>query len=62
MRTQNVQGDWTEAEITGTGFPKVYYLKYDMYRITWPLLALATYRNLLHQTILKNNDRLTNPV
>ena len=53
MRTQNVQGDWTEHEITGTGFPKVYYLKYDMYRITWPLLALATYRNLLHQTTLK---------
>lgn len=55
MRTQNVQGDWTEHEITGTGFPKVYYLKYDMYRITWPLLALATYRNLLHQAILKGN-------
>ena len=55
MRTQNAQGDWTEPEITGTGFPKVYYLKYDMYRITWPLLALATYRNLLHQTILKGN-------
>ncbi len=55
LRTQNAQGDWTEAEITGTGFPKVYYLKYDMYRITWPLLALATYRNLLHQAILKGN-------
>jgi squalene-hopene/tetraprenyl-beta-curcumene cyclase len=47
VRTQNPDGSWTEAETTGTGFPKVFYLKYDMYRNSWPLLALATYRNLL---------------
>ncbi len=47
IRHQNQDGSWTEAETTGTGFPKVFYLKYDMYRNTWPLLALATYRNLL---------------
>jgi squalene-hopene/tetraprenyl-beta-curcumene cyclase len=46
-RTQNPDGSWTELETTGTGFPKVFYLKYDMYRNAWPLLALATYRNLL---------------
>jgi squalene-hopene/tetraprenyl-beta-curcumene cyclase len=46
VRTQNADGSWTELETTGTGFPKVYYLKYDMYRNAWPLLALATYRNL----------------
>ena len=34
-----------EAEITGTGFPRVFYLKYDMYRQNFPLLALATYVN-----------------
>ena len=45
--TQNADGSWTEHETTGTGFPKVFYLKYDMYRNTWPLLALATYRQLL---------------
>jgi squalene-hopene/tetraprenyl-beta-curcumene cyclase len=44
---QNRDGSWTEGETTGTGFPKVYYLKYDMYRNTWPLLALATYNRLL---------------
>jgi squalene-hopene/tetraprenyl-beta-curcumene cyclase len=44
---QNGDGSWTEAEATGTGFPRVFYLKYDMYRNSWPLLALATYRNLL---------------
>jgi len=47
IRTQNLDGSWTEHETTGTGFPKVYYLKYDMYRNSWPLLAMATYRNLL---------------
>jgi len=47
IRTQNEDGSWTEHETTGTGFPKVFYLKYDMYRNAWPLLALATYRRLL---------------
>lgn len=51
IRTQNPDGSWTEAEATGTGFPKVFYLKYDMYRNSWPLLALATYRNLLPRTV-----------
>ena len=48
IRTQNDDGSWTEDEITGTGFPKVFYLKYDMYRNAWPLLAMATYRRLLN--------------
>jgi squalene-hopene/tetraprenyl-beta-curcumene cyclase len=47
IRTQNSDGSWSEDEITGTGFPKVFYLKYDMYRNAWPLLALATYQQLL---------------
>ncbi|HYE33312.1 MAG TPA: squalene--hopene cyclase [Methylomirabilota bacterium] len=47
IENQNTDGTWTEHETTGTGFPKVFYLKYDMYRNSWPLLALATYRNLL---------------
>jgi squalene-hopene/tetraprenyl-beta-curcumene cyclase len=46
-RMQNADGSWTEDEVTGTGFPKVFYLKYDMYRNAWPLLALATYRKVL---------------
>jgi squalene-hopene/tetraprenyl-beta-curcumene cyclase len=47
IRTQNQDGSWSESEATGTGFPRVFYLKYDMYRNSWPLLALATYNNLL---------------
>ena len=46
VKTQNQDGSWSEQEITGTGFPKVFYLKYDMYRNSWPLLALATFKNL----------------
>ena len=46
VRTQNQDGSWTEDEITGTGFPQVFYLKYDMYRNAWRLLALATCRKL----------------
>ena len=45
-RTQNPDGSWTEDHITGTGFPKVFYLKYDMYRNNWPLLALADFQRL----------------
>ncbi|HZL79063.1 MAG TPA: squalene--hopene cyclase [Candidatus Limnocylindrales bacterium] len=43
---QNADGSWTEHETTGTGFPKVFYLKYDIYRNAWPLLALATYQQI----------------
>ncbi len=55
IRTQNEDGSWTEQETTGTGFPKVFYLKYDMYRNAWPLLALATYRSLLQKAEAKEN-------
>jgi squalene-hopene/tetraprenyl-beta-curcumene cyclase len=50
IRTQNPDGSWTEEETTGTGFPKVFYLKYDMYRNSWPLLALTAYRRLLERS------------
>ncbi|MDQ3545463.1 MAG: squalene--hopene cyclase [Verrucomicrobiota bacterium] len=45
LDTQREDGAWDELEITGTGFPRVFYLKYDMYRQNFPLLALATYVN-----------------
>jgi squalene-hopene/tetraprenyl-beta-curcumene cyclase len=55
IHTQNEDGSWTEHETTGTGFPKVFYLKYDMYRNAWPLLALATYRNIAQKVRAKEN-------
>ena len=43
---QNADGTWTEDEFTGTGFPCVFYLKYHLYRNTFPLYALARYLNV----------------
>ncbi|HEV2096980.1 MAG TPA: squalene--hopene cyclase [Chthoniobacterales bacterium] len=45
LSTQKSDGSWEEPQITGTGFPQVFYLKYDMYRQNFPLLAFATYVN-----------------
>ncbi len=45
LDVQSADGSWPEPQTTGTGFPRVFYLRYDMYRNNWPLLALATYRN-----------------
>ncbi len=59
QETQNADGSWSENEATGTGFPRVFYLKYDMYRNSWPLLALATYRNLHTQGVIKGNGHLS---
>jgi squalene-hopene/tetraprenyl-beta-curcumene cyclase len=47
LSSQKPDGSWDEEQITGTGFPRVFYLKYDMYRQNFPLLALATYVNYL---------------
>jgi squalene-hopene/tetraprenyl-beta-curcumene cyclase len=43
---QNEDGSWDEDEFTGTGFPCVFYLKYHLYRNSFPLYALARYDNL----------------
>ena len=47
--TQQADGTWREDYITGTGFPRVFYLQYDFYRINWPLIALADYKKLVRQ-------------
>jgi len=45
LSSQKSDGSWYEPQITGTGFPRVFYLKYDFYRQNFPVLALATYAN-----------------
>src|SRR5256714_1068178 len=54
LSSQKSDGSWDESEITGTGFPGVFYLKYDMYRQNFPLLALATYVNYRNGFITKS--------
>ena len=44
LDTQTSDGSWQEDLATGTGFPKVFYLTYHLYRHYFPLLALATFR------------------
>ncbi len=36
-------GSWAESEFTGTGFPRVYYLRYHLYRLYFPIMAIARY-------------------
>ncbi len=45
VEQQNADGSWSEDEFTGTGFPCVFYLKYHLYRNSFPLYALARFRN-----------------
>ncbi len=47
LRTQKKDGSWDEVYHTGTGFPQVFYLKYDMYRLYFPLIALTTYQKVM---------------
>jgi squalene-hopene/tetraprenyl-beta-curcumene cyclase len=43
LKSQRRDGSWDESLYTGTGFPRVFYLMYYMYRQYFPLLALTTY-------------------
>jgi squalene-hopene/tetraprenyl-beta-curcumene cyclase len=43
LETQQPDGSWHEEPFTGTGFPKVFYLKYHLYSLYFPLMALARY-------------------
>ncbi len=43
---------WEEAHWTGTGFPRVFYLKYHGYAAFFPVWALARYR-----AVTASNDR-----
>jgi len=44
LDSQDASGAWGEEATTGTGFPQVFYLKYHLYRQSFPLSALARYR------------------
>jgi len=41
VREQQDDGSWHETAFTGTGFPKVFYLRYHYYPIYFPLQSLA---------------------
>jgi squalene-hopene/tetraprenyl-beta-curcumene cyclase len=47
LRTQRSDGDWEEQHFTGTGFPLAFMIRYHLYRLTFPLLALGRLRERL---------------
>jgi squalene-hopene/tetraprenyl-beta-curcumene cyclase len=56
IQTQQTDGSWDESMgegatregiITGTGFPKVFYLAYTLYRQYFPLMALTAYKRAM---------------
>jgi squalene-hopene/tetraprenyl-beta-curcumene cyclase len=44
---QRSDGDWDEDHFTGTGFPLDFMIRYHLYRISFPLLALGRMRERL---------------
>jgi squalene-hopene/tetraprenyl-beta-curcumene cyclase len=44
---QRPDGDWDEEHFTGTGFPLDFMIRYHLYRIEFPLLALGRLRERL---------------
>jgi squalene-hopene/tetraprenyl-beta-curcumene cyclase len=46
-RRRNPDGDpagsWVEPWFTGTGFPRVFYLRYHLYRLYFPVMALGRF-------------------
>jgi squalene-hopene/tetraprenyl-beta-curcumene cyclase len=49
VHSQNNDGSWSESDFTGTGFPCVFYLKYHLYRNSFPVYALSRYYNQAHR-------------
>jgi squalene-hopene/tetraprenyl-beta-curcumene cyclase len=49
LQTQKNDGSWDEHFFTGTGFPRVFYLMYHLYRQYFPLLALTTYTKAMQK-------------
>jgi len=44
---QQENGDWEERQFTGTGFPLDFMIRYHLYRLHFPLLALGRLRERL---------------
>jgi squalene-hopene/tetraprenyl-beta-curcumene cyclase len=60
LERQQSDGSWDESMgegktrqsiITGTGFPRVFYLAYHMYRQYFPLMALTAYKRTMERNV-----------
>jgi squalene-hopene/tetraprenyl-beta-curcumene cyclase len=55
LETQREDGSWDERLATGTGFPKVFYLNYHLYKDYFPLLALASFVKSRGSSMARSN-------
>ncbi|RIK82115.1 MAG: squalene--hopene cyclase [Planctomycetota bacterium] len=56
LAQQNDDGAWDETEFTGTGFPLVFYLRYHLYPIYFPLQALARWAKAIGADLRQGDD------
>ncbi len=61
VATQEPDGNWQEDQFTGTGFPKVFYLKYHLYRLYFPLMALARFQKCQADVAPRNGKSKGSP-
>jgi len=59
LEKQRPDGTWDESLFTGTGFPRHFYLRYDMYRNYFPLMALGRFRQRLHELASRSDSTET---
>jgi squalene-hopene/tetraprenyl-beta-curcumene cyclase len=52
LDTQLESGTWNESWFTGTGFPRVFYLRYHLYRLYFPIMCLGRWKNAVEDTTL----------
>jgi len=50
------EGPTRQAIITGTGFPKVFYLAYTLYRQYFPLMALTAYKRAMERQLVATSS------
>jgi len=55
LRDRQAGGTWKEAEYTGTGFPRDFYINYHLYRHLFPTMALA--RNRVPEAATPSHER-----
>ena len=58
LRTQLSDGSWNESTFTGTGFPRVFYLRYHLYRVYFPLMAMARYQSAIERRLGRTSPAL----
>ena len=58
VQTQLPDGSWDEPQFTGTGFPRVFYLRYHFYRLYFPLMAMARYQTAIERRLGQSTPAL----